>query len=320
MEYTELGRSGLRVSRLCFGGCPMGRHGWGKVSQDDFIHAIHEALDDGVNFFDSADTYGLGEGEHTLGQALRNRRHEAVIATKFGVRVAEGRTLYDNSPKWIRLALESSLRRLGTDYVDLYQVHYRDGVTPLEEILEELERLQREGKIRHLGLSNVGEADMVELDTLHTAFVSFQNELSLANRVQENMMADVSNRFGLTPLAWGSLGQGILTGKYDLTSKFSSEDRRSRPTYGNFHGERLEHNIRIVTVMRTIAAELGRTVPSIAIRWILDHLAGSVAIVGIKNSDQLRSNANAMDWGLPAEAIERLDAVSSASELKGCEA
>ncbi|SDB80384.1 Predicted oxidoreductase [Raineyella antarctica] len=314
METTELGASGLQVSRLAFGGCPMGGHGWGNVSREDFVRAINVALDSGLNFFDTADTYGLGEGERTLGEALQGRRDDAVIATKFGVRVEGGRTFYDNSPTWIRTALENSLERLGTDHVDLYQIHYRDGATPLADVVGTLRDLQQEGKIRHLGLSNVGRDDAADLGTLSDAFVSFQDEFSLANRAHEDDMLALADHFGFSPLTWGSLGQGILTGKYDATSTFGPDDRRSRSVYVNFHGDKLAHNLRIVEVLRSISGEVGKSVAAVAVRWILDHVPGTVAIVGIKNVKQLESNLEAVDWHLPAEAISVLDSISTTKE------
>ena len=163
MEYITLKNSELRVSRLCMGGCPMGGYGWGQVEEHELVDAVNAALDQGINFFDTADTYGLGQSEKTLGKALGNRRKDAVIATKFGVRVENGRTFYDNSPQWIKEACESSLKRLSTDYIDLYQVHYRDGVTPIGEVLQALEQLRSQGKIRYFGLSNLRSRDIPEL-------------------------------------------------------------------------------------------------------------------------------------------------------------
>lgn len=315
METTELGSTGVHVSRVSFGGCPMGGHGWGDVSRGGFINAIRTALDSGLNFFDTADTYGLGEGERTLGEALKGRRDEAVIASKFGVRIERGRTYYDNSPSWVRAAAEATLQRLGTDYVDLYQIHYRDGLTPLDDVVAALEALQAEGKIRHFGLSNVGSTDAHELQAQSSGrFATFQNEFSLSNRTHEGDISYLDSEFGLTPLTWGSLGQGILSGKYDSTSVFGPDDRRSRPVYVNFHGVKLAHNLRIVDSLRRIAAEVGRSVPAVAIRWILDYLPGSVAIVGIKTTHQLQSNLEALGWELPSEAVAELADLSMEQE------
>ncbi len=314
METTELGSTGIAVSRLSFGGCPMGGHGWGDVSRDDFVAAIRTALDAGLNFFDTADTYGLGEGERTLGEAVAGRRHEAVIATKFGVRVENGRTFYDNSPAWAKAALEASLTRLKTDYVDIFQVHYRDDQTPFDEMVSALFELQDEGKIRHIGLSNIGTSDLNEISAYPGRFATFQNEFSLANRSHEQDIVLLSQETAMTPLTWGSLGQGILSGKYDKTSAFGAQDRRSREVYVNFHGEKLEQNLRIVEVLQQIADELDKSVSAVAIRWILDHLPNSVAIVGIKNDQQLQANLSALDWRLPPEAMTALDHVSREQE------
>lgn len=314
MEQTELGASGLTVSRLAFGGCPMGGHGWGDVSREELVTAIHIALDSGVTFFDTADAYGLGEGERTLGEALQGRRGEAVIATKFGVRVEGGHTFRDNSSAWIRTALEGSLRRLRTDYVDLYQIHYRDGVTPLDEVVATLTELHLQGKVRHLGLSNVGLADAKELCVHDNLFVAVQDEFSLANRAAEDALKVLTSKHGLAPMTWGSLGQGILSGKYGATSTFGSNDRRSRPIYVNFHGEKLLHNLRIVDALRNIGGQVGRPVPAVAIRWILDYLPSSVAIVGIKNARQLVANLEAVGWSLDVSAMTALDEVSNTGE------
>jgi len=311
MEYVALGNSDLTVSRLAFGGCPMGGHGWGDVSKEGFIDAVRVALDHGLTFFDTADTYGLGEGERTLREALGRRRDEAIIATKFGVRVMRGRTFYDNSSAWINAAIRASLKRLGTDHVDLYQVHYRDGVTPLDDVLATLTDLRDRGLIRHYGLSNVGLDDALEFGAARHQLVSFQNEFSLANRDHETDITALSTTYGLTPLTWGSLGQGILTGKYDASSQFGPDDRRSRAAYVNFHGDKLHHNLRIVEVLRGIAAEVGRPVPAVAIRWILDRLPNSVAMAGIKTTGQLVSNLDSLDWTLPPAHLEALTSISS---------
>ncbi|MFQ7290305.1 MAG: aldo/keto reductase [Lacrimispora saccharolytica] len=160
MEYITLKHSDLTVSRLCMGGCPMGGYGWGNVQESELIRAVHVALEQGITFFDTADTYGLGQSEITLGKALGQHRREVAIASKFGVRVGGGKTVYDNSPQWIRDALEGSLRRLNTDYIDLYQVHYRDGVTPIEAVVDTLDELKRKGYIRYYGLSNIHQEDI----------------------------------------------------------------------------------------------------------------------------------------------------------------
>ena len=166
--------------------------------------------------------------EETLGKALKGKRDKVVIATKFGVRVENGKAFYDNSPEWIDKAVEESLKRLGTDYIDLYQIHYRDNKTNINDVIYKLEELKEKGYIRYYGLSNIHKGDKTELNSHIGKFVSFQDEYSLACRKNEKDLLDLSNELELTPLTWGSLGQGILTGKYDINVKFDSDDRRSR--------------------------------------------------------------------------------------------
>lgn len=310
MEYITLKHSDLRVSRLCMGGCPMGGHGWGIVQEQELLDSVQTALDQGINFFDTADTYGLGQSELTLGKALGSRRSEAVIATKFGVRVENHSTFYDNSPQWIRTACENSLRRLGTDYIDLYQMHYRDGHTDIATVLGVLEDLRREGKIRFFGLSNLSMADYAEVAAHPGSFITLQNEYSLARRNQEPHIRRFSQGLELNPMTWGSLGQGILTGKYDHTARFGSDDRRSREIYVNFHGEKLLKNLEIVGHMKQIAADHGKPVSAVAVRFILDHLTDSVVICGVKRPEQLLSNAESLGWNLSREELDFLDRIS----------
>ena len=180
------------------GGCPMGGYGWGNVQENELIDAVNKALDIGVNFFDTAETYGLGQSEITLGKALGSRRDKAVISDKFGVHAMKGQpTFYDNSHDYIIEACEGSLKRLGTDYIDIYTVHYRDGKTPLCEVAETLDELKNQGKIRYAALSNIHEDDKTELESLKGRFVSFQDEYSLACRKNEKEMLDFAERFSL---------------------------------------------------------------------------------------------------------------------------
>lgn len=305
-----LKNSDLRVSRLCLGGCPMGGYGWGEVSENNLLDAVHTAIENGVNFFDNSDIYGLGKSEEILGKALKGQRDKAIIATKFGVRVENGHTFYDNSPEWINLAVESSLRRLDTDYIDLYQVHYRDGKTSIEEVITALEKIKEKGHIRYYGLSNIHMNECAELIPNAGKFVSFQDEYSLACRKNESDLIELSEKIEMTPLTWGSLGQGILTGKYDIHSTFDSNDRRSSDIYVNFHGEKLKRNLDIVEVMRKISFQTGKSISSIAIKFILDYIDNSVVLAGVKTSKQLLSNVDAFGWHLSREQLESLNTIS----------
>ena len=310
MEYITLKNSDLKVSRICMGGCPMGQYGWGKVQEKDLLDTVSAALDSGINFFDTADTYGLGTSEKTLAKALGNKRQDAVIADKYGVRVENWHTFYDNSPEWIRKALERSLKRLNTDYIDLYQIHYRDNKTPISEVVETLEDLKKKGYIRYYGLSNIHKDDLDELLGYRGRFVSFQDEYSLACRKNEEDITSVAEKLNITPMTWGSLGQGILTGKYGKDSVFGADDRRSRDVYVNFHGATLMKNLKIVDRMRPIGEKYGKPLAAVAIRFILDHLGESVVLCGAKRADQIISNAAAADWRLSEEDMSDLEKIS----------
>ena len=305
VERVRLGKDGPEIPRLGVGGCPFGGHGWGRVDRREMTAAIHAALDAGLTFFDTADVYGLGQSEILLGQALQGRR--AVIATKCGVRVENGRTFYDNSPGWMVAACENSLRRLGRDCIDVYQLHYRDG-SPMEEILETFQKLRESGKIRCFGLSNVGLSDLPELLPCRGEFVSVQNQYSLAHRAGEAEFLRLCRELDASPLTWGSLGQGVLTGKYDLSTSFGTDDRRSMESYVNFQSGTLARNLQIVEVLRPIAGAHGVSVAAAAVRFILDRLPGSVALCGIKRPDQLLTDA--LGWHLSPEELAALDRVS----------
>lgn len=312
MEYLKLKNSDLTVSRLCMGGCPMGGYGWGKVQETDLLDAVHTALESGVNFFDTAETYGLGQSELTLAKGLGTHRKDVVISDKFGVHAEKGKqTYYDNSRDYIISACEGSLKRLNTDYIDIYTVHYRDGKTPLSDVVETLEHLKQQGKIRYFALSNIYEQDKPELEELKGKFVSFQDEYSLACRKNEKNIIDFRDNYGLTPMTWGSLGQGILTGKYNLDNvNFGSDDRRSRDIYVNFHGDKLIKNLEIVEVLKKIAVENGKSISSVAIRFILDYIADSAVLVGIKNPKQLLGNLEAFGWNLNSGQLDELQKIS----------
>lgn len=311
MEYITLQNTDLRVSRFCMGGCPMGGYGWGSVQESELLDAIHAALDAGVNFFDTADTYGLGQSERTLAKGLGSRRRDVVIESKFGVRVGGGKTVYDNSPEYIQQALEESLRRLNTDYIDVYLVHYRDGKTPIADVVGKLEELKAAGKLRYYGLSNIHGDGLEELLPYAGRFACCQDEMSLACRKNEDDLRAVQSRLRATPMTWGSLGQGILTGKYNRENVcFGADDRRSREIYVNFHGEKLEQNLRIVEALKKIAANREKSVAACAIRWILDTLPESVVIAGVKRPAQLSANVEAMGWTLNEEELRELNEVS----------
>ncbi len=288
----------------------MGGYGWGDTQEKDFLDAINAAIDAGLNFFDTSDTYGLGQSEITLGKGLGNRRKDVIIQTKFGVRYANGKSTYDNSPVYIQEALEKSLKNLGTDYVDVYVIHYRDGKTPIEEVVGKLEELRKQGKIRYFGLSNYHGEEIKEILPYKDKFVCCQDEYSLACRKNEEDLLCLRDEFGLTPLTWGSLGQGILTGKYNKDSVFATNDRRSRDIYVNFHGDKLLKNLEIVEAMRPIAEVHNVSLAAVAIRFIMDYLRESVVLVGAKRPSQIIGNLESIGWSLTETELRLLNGLS----------
>lgn len=310
MEYITLKNTDIEVSRLCMGGCPMGQYGWGQVQEQELLDAVSVAIDHGVTMFDTADTYGLGKSEETLAKALGAKRKDVIIASKFGVRVENGKTFYDNSPAYIDKALSASLKRLNTDYIDIYQIHYRDGVTPISVVVDTLEKYKEKGYIRAYGLSNIHQEDVAELLAHKGYFASMQDEYSLACRKNEADLTDLADRLGITPMTWGSLGQGVLTGKYTEDASFGANDRRSREIYVNFHGDKLKKNLEIVEAMRPMAERRGVSIAAVAIRFILDYIKDSVVLVGAKRPSQILGSIAALNWSLSAEEIAHLDTIS----------
>lgn len=311
MDTIRLKGIDTPVSRLCAGGCPAGEYGWGQVDHAQIEASIRRAFELGITFFDTADTYGLGRSESNMGEVLHPVREKVVIATKFGVRVEGGRTFYDNSPAYIDRALGESLKRLNTDWIDLYQIHYLDGVTPIDTLMEALLKHRRAGKIRAIGLSNVTPEQASAFLPYADELAAFQNHYSLAHRDDEASMRQIASALDITPLTWGSLGQGILTGKYGADVHFEGNDRRSRAVYDNFYGEKLKKNLRIVEAMRPMAEAHGVPVAAVAMRWILDHLTGSVVIAGMKSPAQAESNALALSFSLAPEELAELDNLSA---------
>jgi len=312
MEYIDF--KDLKLSRFCMGGCPMGGYGWGDTNEQGFIDAIQFALDCGVNFFDTANTYGFGQSEETLAKGIAGHRHDVIIQSKFGVRVMKdmvgSKTIYDNSPEYIKKALEGSLKRLNTDYIDIYTIHYRDYGIPIQEVMGCLEQLHREGKVRYVGLSNIHGDKIGELLPYYGAFPTCQEEFSLACRKNEEDLKHVREHLGALPMTWGSLGQGILTGKYTASVVFGANDRRQKDIYVNFHGEKLRKNLKIVDVIRQIASSHGKTCAATAIRFILDYLNDSIVIAGVKTKEQMKSNLEALDWNLNKDELEMLNLIS----------
>lgn len=302
MEYTRLGETELEVSRICFGTWQLGGD-WGGLDVDDAKAAVRRALDLGINFFDTAQAYGLGASESLLADALRpeirNRREEVVIATKGGLR--PGRPLVrDAGREWLREGLEESLERLGTDHVDLYQVHWPDGHTPPEETAGALAELVAEGKTRYVGVSNYGAKQMQAFERFQDLDV-LQLPYNLFRRGVEKHVLPYCEAHGVGTLAYGPLSHGLLGGRYDEDTLFPPDDWRSHSSA--FTGEVFLHNLEVVERLKEYADEREITVAQLAIGWVLAHPAVDVAIVGARTPEQIRETAYAGDLVLTDDEL-----------------
>jgi len=293
MEYKKIGQTELDVSRIGFGCWAIGGHGYGVVDDAESIRAIRKALDLGVNFFDTADVYGFGHSEEVLSKALEGRRHDVVIATKFGVRWDDsGRTFRDCSAKAVMEAIEGSLRRLKVDCIPLYQIHWHDGKTPLAETMEALRKCQEAGKVRYLGCSNFS-LDLIRECSENGRLESIQLPYSVGQRESEAMLRTCLELLGMGTLVYSVLIRGLLTGKYDTDARFRNGDTRSRDE--QFKGPRLVHHLLLVKALQLASVRSGMSPVQCAIRWVLDQPYVTAAIVGAKTRAQIEENVGALD-------------------------
>lgn len=304
---------------IAFGCDPLGGHNWGEVDPASIMAAIPRAIERGVTLFDTADCYGDGLSEERLGLALSSRRHDCLIASKFGVRIgADGRTYIDNRPEWINQAIDASLQRLGTDYIDVYQLHWWDRTTPFADIFEALEKLVRLGKIRSYGTTNV-TLEMMGLgksEDLPPAFASSSMEFSLVQAGNRDAITRMcGSASGPAFLSWGSLGGGLLSGKYKSASDLDAKDRRLKRVDSHFTGERLQRNLKIVELCAEIANEHGDEIKTsqIALQWVRKTLGFGSCLVGIKNANQLDDAIGSLDFQLSDAALRRLDDIAGSS-------
>lgn len=305
MEYRKLGNTDLTVSTIGFGGWAMGKLFWGEdVVDEDSVAAVHRALDLGITLFDTAPVYGAGHSEVVLAEALGKHRAEVVVATKCGrVRAADGKLTNDSRPESLRAECEASLRRLATDYIDLYQVHWPDEAVAFEDTMAALMQLRQEGKIRHIGVSNFTPEMM---DRMRSAgeLASLQPPYSLLARGIEEEILPYCREHGLGVLAYSPMRRGLLTGKYQPGATFPLSDTRSQDPM--FQGERLERIVAAVEDLRAWAGEFGKTPSQMAIAWVLSQPGLTVALCGAKRPHHIEESAGAAGWALDADWCARL--------------
>ncbi len=319
MEYRQLGGSGLKVPVLAFGTATFGGGNeffkqWGSTQVDEATRLVDIALEAGVNFFDTADVYSHGMAEEILGQAIKQRRDKILLATKACFRMEPGPNGLGASRHHLVRACEASLRRLQTDYIDLYQLHGFDALTPVEETLRALDDLIRSGKVRYIGCSNFSGWHLMKSLAVAEKYglprhVSHQVYYSLAGRDYEWELMPLGLDQKVGAIIWSPLAGGRLTGKVRRDQAPPADSRVSvmRETAQSGNDETL---YRTVDVMDEIAAETGKTLSQIALNWLLQRPTVTSVIFGARNEEQLRANLGAVGWNLSAEQVARLDAAS----------
>jgi len=307
MRYVRLGKTNLEVSAIAFGTWAFGGE-WGAVDAADAKAAINRALDVGITLFDTAQAYGFGASEALLSDALWGRvsRDDVVVATKGGLRMQGGELLRDASARWLRAGVESSLRNLRTDHIDLYQVHWPDETTPAEETAGALEDLVREGKVRHVGVSNYSAKQMDELarygrvETLQPPYHMFRRDI-------EAEILPYTAEHDIGVLVYGPLAHGLLGGAMSTGTTFPADDWRSHSS--DFTGERFRRNLHAVDRLKDFAREHAISLPQLAVAWTLSHPAVRVAIVGARRPAQLEETAAAADVTLSDDDRREIDRV-----------
>jgi aryl-alcohol dehydrogenase-like predicted oxidoreductase len=323
VEFRQLGKSGLKVPVLSLGTATFGggteffKH-WGSTDGAGARRLVDLAIEAGVVMFDSADVYSAGLAEEVLGKAIEGRRDQILISTKGTFRTGPGPNEIGSSRHRIIRACEASLRRLGTDHIDLYQLHGFDAVTPVDETLRALDDLVRDGKVRYLGVSNFSGWQLMKSLAVSdrygwSRYVAHQAYYSLVGREYEWELMPLGAAEGVGAVVWSPLGWGRLTGKIR---------RNQTPDVSRLPGTRDaappvadEHLFRVVEAIDEIAEETGKSVPQIALNWLLQRPTVSTVLVGARNEAQFRENLGALGWALTAEQVARLDAASAVTPI-----
>jgi aryl-alcohol dehydrogenase-like predicted oxidoreductase len=320
MEYRRLGASGLHVPALSFGAGTFGGRGelfgaWGDTDAEQARRLVDISLDAGVNMFDTADVYSDGASEEVLGAAVQGRRDRVLLSTKATLPTGPGPADAGSGRARLIGAVEASLRRLGTDYIDLFQLHAFDAGTPVEEVVAALDDLVRAGKIRYVGASNfAGWQLMKSLAAADrnglTRYVAHQVYYSLVGRDYEWELMPLGRDQGVGAVVWSPLGWGRLTGKIRRGQPLPEGSRLHRTAEA---GPPVDEGklYDVVDVLDELAAETGKTVPQIALNWLLRRPTVATVIVGARNEEQLRQNLGAIGWELDADQIARLDKASA---------
>jgi len=315
MEYRSFGRTGIQISAIGIGCWEIGG-GYGSIEESEFVKAVNRALDLGVNCFDTAEAYGFGASERSLAKALGGRRKEAVITTKFGVGYQEAPNFRDGSRKRVTESIEKSLKNLGTDFVDVYLVHWPDRNTPFDETMRALDDLVKAGKVRAVGLSNF------RLEEIKTCMSARRVDVvqycwNMFDRRMQTEIFPYCHDNGIGVMAYGSLAYGMLTGTFSEEMTFDKGDWRSkRGQLANlnlfqhlFGPDHYLKNLRAVAELKTMAQRYGKSLPQFALRWTLSNPVVSTALVGCRNPREVEDNDGAVGWSISAEDMKEIETV-----------
>jgi aryl-alcohol dehydrogenase-like predicted oxidoreductase len=320
MEHRYLGNSGFKVPALGFGAGTFGGQGplfsaWGNTDVDGARRIVDICLDAGVNLFDSADVYSSGASESILGAAVKGRRDKVILSTKLSLRAGDGPNDVGSSRHHLIAGTEAALRRLGTDHIDLLQLHAFDAMTPVEQVLRTLDDLVRAGKVRYIGVSNFSGWQLMKSlaasDRLGLSrYVANQTYYSLAGRDYEWELMPLAIDQGVGAIVWSPLGWGRLTGKIRRGQPLPAGSRL-HDTAGFAPPVEEERLYRVIDAMDQVAEETGKTLPQIALNWLLQRPTVASVLIGARDEEQLKQNLGALGWQLTADQMARLDAASA---------
>ena len=308
MQYQEFGKTGLRVSKLCLGTWGIGGAGWDSYSDESRMDAIKAALECGINFIDTAPAYNAGKAECYVGETLNKlkKRKEVVISTKCGNKFVDGKYLQKKKKESILKQCDESLKNLKTDYIDIYLVHWPDPDVELEETIDAVSTLKKEGKILHAGVSNFSK-EQIEEAQKYCEIEAFQPQYSLADRKDEKLIRWAHEQ-GLGIMTYGTLGGGILTGNYRKLRTFEQTDSRNR-FYPYFKEPLFSKAMELLTIMDQIAEERNVSLAQIAEKWVIQKRFVSSCIIGAQSRARVEENCRNLQWELTDNEIRRLESV-----------